>query len=61
MEAFSLGANYWSRAGGPRMWTQFDRDSVRTELEWAQRIGLDTFGWLTFARKERYVLWRSLP
>ena len=39
---FSLGANYWSRAGGPRMWTRFDRLRVREELGWARDMGLDT-------------------
>ncbi len=41
-QRFSLGANYWSRAGGPRMWTQFDRHVVQQELEGARSIGLDT-------------------
>ncbi len=27
-----LGANFWSRAGGPLMWRNFDRDVVRQEL-----------------------------
>ena len=39
---FSLGANYWSRAGGPRMWTQFSPRVVREELEAARDMGLDT-------------------
>jgi endo-1,4-beta-mannosidase len=27
-----IGANYWSRAGGPRMWTRYDAQVVRQEL-----------------------------
>jgi endo-1,4-beta-mannosidase len=27
-----LGANFWSRAGGPRMWQEFDPELVRGEL-----------------------------
>ncbi|MGC8627554.1 MAG: glycoside hydrolase 5 family protein [Acidimicrobiales bacterium] len=27
-----VGANFWSRAGGPRMWAHYDRDVVRQEL-----------------------------
>jgi hypothetical protein len=27
-----LGVNFWSRAGGPRMWSRYDRDVVRQEL-----------------------------
>ncbi len=42
MKPFSLGANYWSRHGGPRMWTEWDQEAVRTEIEWARQIGLDT-------------------
>ena len=34
---FLLGANYWSRAGGPRMWERFDADVVRAELRAAAR------------------------
>jgi endo-1,4-beta-mannosidase len=37
-----VGANYWSRAGGPRMWTdRFDEAVVRQELEVLARHGLD--------------------
>ena len=28
-----IGANFWSRAGGPRMWLQYRPDIVRQELE----------------------------
>ena len=27
-----VGANFWSREGGPRMWVRYDRDVVRQEL-----------------------------
>ncbi|MGC1237624.1 MAG: cellulase family glycosylhydrolase [Acidimicrobiales bacterium] len=27
-----VGVNFWSRVGGPRMWTNYDRDVVREEL-----------------------------
>jgi len=27
-----LGANFWSRSGGPRMWSRYDADVVREEL-----------------------------
>lgn len=27
-----LGANFWSRIGGPRMWSRYDADVVRSEL-----------------------------
>jgi endo-1,4-beta-mannosidase len=37
-----LGANFWSRAGGPRMWTaRFDERVVRQELEVLARHGLN--------------------
>lgn len=35
-----LGANFWSRAGGPLMWRTYDRDLVRAELEVLARHGL---------------------
>jgi endo-1,4-beta-mannosidase len=38
---FLLGANYWSRAGGPRMWERFDEQAVRVELAELRAIGLD--------------------
>jgi endo-1,4-beta-mannosidase len=38
---FLLGVNYWSRAGGPRMWERFDAAVVRRELEQMRAIGLD--------------------
>jgi endo-1,4-beta-mannosidase len=36
---FLLGANYWSRAGGPRMWERFDEDVVAAELAQLSAIG----------------------
>ncbi|HTT88660.1 MAG TPA: cellulase family glycosylhydrolase [Acidimicrobiales bacterium] len=30
--AIWVGVNYWSRAGGPRMWARYDGDIVRQEL-----------------------------
>ena len=36
-QRFLLGANYWSRAGGPRMWERFDEADVRAELAHAAR------------------------
>src|SRR4029453_13855962 len=27
-----IGANFWSRTGGPRMWTRYDATVVREEL-----------------------------
>jgi endo-1,4-beta-mannosidase len=37
-----VGANFWSRAGGPRMWTdRFDEVVVRGELEVLARHGLN--------------------
>lgn len=41
---FLLGVNYWSRAGGPRMWeaARFDPRRVRTELRQMAHIGLNT-------------------
>ncbi len=35
-----LGANFWSRAGGPRMWSRYDSVVVRSELEVLARHGL---------------------
>jgi endo-1,4-beta-mannosidase len=37
-----LGVNFWSRAGGPRMWARYDAPVVREELETLARHGLDT-------------------
>lgn len=39
--SFLLGVNYWSRAGGPRMWERFDETAVDHELAQMQRIGLN--------------------
>ena len=36
-----LGVNFWSRVGGPRMWTAFDRDVVRRELQVLADHGLN--------------------
>jgi endo-1,4-beta-mannosidase len=35
-----LGANFWSRAGGPRMWTNYDPQLVRRELAVLAEHGL---------------------
>ena len=39
---FRLGANYWSRANGPRMWDCFDSRKIRAELAQMRNIGLNT-------------------
>ena len=36
-----LGANFWSRAGGPRMWARYDAAIVREELAVLAAHGLD--------------------
>lgn len=36
-----LGANYWSRTGGPRMWTRYDGSIVRAELSTLAEHGLN--------------------
>ena len=36
-----LGANFWSRAGGPLMWRQYDSALVRSELEVLATHGVD--------------------
>lgn len=36
-----LGANFWSRAGGPLMWRQYDSELVRTELAVLAEHGVD--------------------
>lgn len=47
-----LGANFWSRAGGPRMWEQFDPALVRRELAVLAEHGLrytrSFFAWPEF-------------
>jgi len=35
-----VGVNFWSRAGGPRMWSRYDGRTVREELETLSRHGL---------------------
>lgn len=35
-----LGVNYWSRAGGPRMWRDYDGAVVREELRQLRDLGL---------------------
>lgn len=42
-KTFLLGVNYWSRAGGPRMWdeSRFDEARVAAEIEQMRRIGLN--------------------
>ncbi len=37
--AFWLGANFWSRAGGPFMWRRYDPDLIDTELAVLKRHG----------------------
>lgn len=46
---FLLGANYWSRAGGPRMWERFDEAVVRQELRALKAAGLDCLRMFAFA------------
>lgn len=46
-----LGANFWSRAGGPRMWQSYDPQVVRGELETLRDAGL------TVTRS--FVLWQD--
>src|ERR1017187_7925282 len=36
-----LGANFWSRTGGPLMWRTYDPDIVRSELSVLRAHGLD--------------------
>ena len=36
-----IGVNFWSRAGGPRMWTRYDGAIVRDELEVLAAHGLN--------------------
>ena len=36
-----LGVNFWSRAGGPRMWTRYDAAVVRDELQVLAEHGLN--------------------
>ncbi|MFE6997215.1 cellulase family glycosylhydrolase [Microbacterium sp. NPDC057659] len=36
-----LGANFWSKSGGPRMWTAYDADLVREELRVLAEHGLN--------------------
>jgi endo-1,4-beta-mannosidase len=38
---FVLGVNYWSRAGGPRMWERFDAATVQQELSRMREIGIE--------------------
>lgn len=35
-----IGANFWSREGGPRMWSRYDGDIVRQELRVLREHGL---------------------
>jgi endo-1,4-beta-mannosidase len=46
---FAIGANYWSRAGGPRMWSRFDAETVAAELAQLKQIGLDSLRMFAFA------------
>jgi endo-1,4-beta-mannosidase len=36
-----VGTNFWSRTGGPRMWTRYDGAVVREELATLARHGLN--------------------
>ncbi|MCB9556009.1 MAG: beta-galactosidase trimerization domain-containing protein [Deltaproteobacteria bacterium] len=45
---FLLGVNYWSRAGGPRMWERFDKQRVIAELKQMKAIGLNAFRCFAF-------------
>ncbi|MGZ3441555.1 MAG: glycoside hydrolase 5 family protein [Polyangia bacterium] len=47
---FLLGANYWSRAGGPRMWERFDETVVKEELRALRAVGLDCLRMFAFAQ-----------
>ena len=46
---FLLGANYWSRTGGPRMWERFDEATVQQELRALADAGLDCLRMFAFA------------
>src|SRR5439155_23988039 len=46
---FLVGANYWSRAGGPRMWERFDEAMVKAELAALKAAGLDCLRVFAFA------------
>jgi len=46
---FLVGANYWSRAGGPRMWERFDEAVVREELRALKTAGIDCLRVFAFA------------
>ena len=35
-----IGANFWSRTGGPRMWSRYDPGIVREELQVLHEHGL---------------------
>ncbi|KRC52347.1 beta-mannosidase [Leifsonia sp. Root227] len=39
--AIWLGANFWSRSGGPLMWTSYDQEVVRSELAVLAEHGLN--------------------
>lgn len=39
-DAVLLGVNYWSRAGGPFMWRDYDDDVVRDELDTLRKHGV---------------------
>jgi len=38
---FRLGANFWSRTTGPRMWSRYDERALAGELDQARLMGLD--------------------
>jgi len=35
-----LGVNYWSRAGGPDMWLEFDAEVIEQELRQLKEYGI---------------------
>lgn len=68
-----LGANFWSRIGGPLMWRSFDKETVRQELRVLREHGLNVtrsfFYWPDFmpepdtideAYAERYAVFLDL-
>jgi endo-1,4-beta-mannosidase len=54
-----IGANFWSRAGGPLMWRQYDRELVRSELTVLRDHGVDLtrsfFYWPDFHPEEQRI------
>ena len=54
-----LGANFWSRAGGPLMWRQYDHELVKSELQVLRDHGVDLtrsfFYWPDFHPRETEI------